>query len=532
MFRGFHTMLWLKAKHLRAELNFWLWAAGVDLDDAQDMMERLYLLYVALLASAAIGACWVWLLGLVTGSAYTEGAVTAAITADVARALAAGALVIPACATALWLMGAGWRAPWSPSAPDAAWLAQLPIAVAGWSTLELAPHLLTRGVIAGCIGYLIASYTVTAAGQEATLAACLPYALVAGLVTGTGYTLAWLMGEIRIRAGRAKRYVLALCSVAAGAALVALSITAFPLVATFAGMLLPGGAPALPIIFAIALLAATVAASALFARRLTPALLTREAATDASLYAVRRMAVYNPKLYKSLVRSQRAAFRRPFGRMPRAQGRAAILARAVISTVRHYEALPQVILAGAFVAPMGVLLLSGALARQSAAFGLLGGEIGARIMGAASWIMLAVSGLDAQRSLARVFLADTRNRFMRDHLPVPTLVLFVLGTLPAVVVALAASAVVSIAAVFLGTSVVDAFALFFGDAALVVTLACCGAMAAEDPTRNRARLSCEAMTAIAAALCALAAALAPAGCYAPAFWVVTALVAAISCTRM
>lgn len=532
MFRGFHTMLWLKAKHLRAELNFWLWAAGVDLDDARDMTERLYLLYVVLLASAAVAACWVWVLGLVTGAAYTEGAEMAAITADIARAVAAGALVIPACATALWLMGAGWRAPWSPSAPDAAWLAQLPVTIAGWSTLELAPRLLTRGAIAGCIGYLIASYTVTAAGQEATIAACLPYALAAGLVTGAGYALAWLMGEVRIRAGRAKRYMLALCGAVAGAALVALSIAAFPLLEGFVGMLLPGGAPALPIIVAIALLAATIAASALFAQRLTPAFLTREAATDASLYAVRRMAVYNPKLYKSLVKSQRASYRRPLGRMPRAQGRAAILARAVISTVRHYEALPQVILAGAFVAPMGVLLLSGALASQSAAFGLLGGEIGARIMGAASWIMLAVSGFDAQRSLARVFLADTRNRFMRDHLPVPTPVLFMLGALPAVVVALVASAAVSVAAAYLGTPPNEVVALFFGDAALVVMLALCGSLAAEDPARNRVRLSCEAMTAIAATLCALAAALAPAGCYALAFWLVTALVAAISCTRM
>ena len=524
-------MLWLKAKHLRAELNFWLWAAGIDLDDARDMTERLYLLDVVTLVAVGAGACWIWVLGLVTGSAHTEGA-QAAITTNVAHALAAGALVIPVCATALWIMGAGWRAPWSRSAPDTAWLAQLPVTIAGWSTLELVPHLLTRGAIAGCIGYLIASYIVTAAGQEATLAACLPYALVTGLVTGAGYALTWLMGEVRIRAGRAKRYVLALCGAVAGVALVALSITAFPLVASFAGMLLPGGAPALPIIFAIVLLVATIAASALFAQRLTPAFLTREAATDASLYAVRRMAVYNPKLYKSLVKSQRVSYRRPLGRMPRAQGQAAILARAVISTVRHYEALPQVILAGAFVAPMGVLLLSGALASQSAAFGLLGGEIGARVMGAASWIMLAVSGFDAQRSLARVFLADTRNRFMRDHLPVPTPVLFVLGSLPAIAAGLIASAAVSAAAVFLGTSIEGACALFFGDAALVVMLAFCGSLAAEDPARSRARLSCEAMTAIAAILCAAAAALVPAGCYALAFWAVTALVAVISCTRM
>lgn len=153
-------------------------------------------------------------------------------------------------------------------------------------------------------------------------------------------------------------------------------------------------------------------------------------------------------------------------------------------------------------------------------------------MGAASWIMLAVSGFDVQRSLARVFLADTRNRFMRDHLPVPTPVLFMLGALPAVVVALVASAAVSVAAAYLGTPPNEVVALFFGDAALVVMLALCGSLAAGDPARNRTRLSCEAMTAITAALCALGAALAPAGCYALAFWLATALVAIISCTRM
>ena len=89
--------------------------------------------------------------------------------------------------------------------------------------------------------------------------------------------------------------------------------------------------------------------------------------------------------------------------------------------------------------------LSGELAGQIAALGLLGGEIGARVMGAASWIMLVVQGADVQRALARVFIADTRNRFIRDHLPVSTPVLFAFATLPALAVALVASAAVSAA---------------------------------------------------------------------------------------
>ena len=43
------ALLWLEAKHLRAELNFWLWAAGTDLDEARDVAERVYLAYLVVI---------------------------------------------------------------------------------------------------------------------------------------------------------------------------------------------------------------------------------------------------------------------------------------------------------------------------------------------------------------------------------------------------------------------------------------------------------------------------------------------------
>lgn len=521
MFRGLATVLWLKGRHLRAELNFWLWAAGADLDDTRDAMERIYLLYIVAIAAAAAGACWLWLLGLVCGAAEVEGAEMAALTADLARLAAGAAIAIPAWIGAVELVRAAWRAPWVPTAPDAAWLAQLPVPVAGWSACELVPRLLVRGVVGGLLGYLVAAYAATACGLGAGPGACLPYALAMGLGVSAVHALAWLAGEARIRAGREGRRVPLAVAGAAAIALAVLPVIAFPQLVAAAGALSEGTTEGAAIVLAAS--AATgicVAAGLLFARTITPAQLTRVAAADASLYAVRRMAVYDPKLYRSLVRSQRSAVRRPFGRMPRARGSAAVLARAAISTVRHCETLPQLLLAGAFVAPLGALLLSGALASQSAALGLLGGEVGARVMGTASWIMLAVQGADVQRALARVFIADTRNRFIRDHLPVSTPVLFAFATLPALAVALVAFAAVSAAGAALGIPAIDALALFLGSAALDLALALCGAASAADPARGRIRLSCEAATAIVAVACALVAALAPAAWYAAGFWAV------------
>ena len=516
--RGFDIAIWLKSKHLRAELNFWLWAAGTDLDDARDGMERLYLAYVALIVLGAAAACWLWLLDLATGAASAGGL-------QVAGAVAGGALALPACATAAWIVGAAWRSPWSPSAPDVAWCAQLPVSIAGWSVAELLLRLLTCVVAAGCAGYLAAACALAAAGLEANLATCLTYAAAVALATGAGRAFAWLVGEVRIRVGRAGRPVLVPCAVAAGAALVGLSLSLLPQLAVLSRTMLADGNLA-PALAATGALLAGIAASALFAKRLTPALLSCEVSGDASLYATRRMAVYDPKLHRSLAKSRRAAARHPIGRMPRACGHAAVLARAAISLVRHYETLPQLIFAGAVVAPMGAVLLSGSLASQSAALGIMGGEAGARILGAASWIMLAVQGPDTQRALARTFLADTRYRFMRDHLPVPTPLLFVLGTLLALAVAVGSSAALAAGAVCLGMPPIDGAALLAGSIALDLALALCGSVSAADSARGRIRLSCETGTALVAAACALLATLLPAAWYPAAFWTVAALAAA------
>ena len=528
MYGGLSTMLWLKRKHLRAGANFWLWAAGADLDDTRDLSERIYLLYVAVIVCGCAVACWLWILGLVTESARADSPEMAAATADVAPLVAGAALALPVCAAALWSVRAVWRSPWAASAPDAAWLAQTPVALAGWNLVELVPRMAARSLVGGAAGYLVAVFAATALGAQIDPTTCLPYAVTAGLMTGAAYTLAWIVGEIRLRMAGRRRLALVCVIAAAGIALVVTAVALLPRFTGLAHALIVGklGACA-PIAAAVGTLL-LIATAALVACALPSFALTYDAG-DASAYAVRRMAVYNPKLYRTLIKSRRAARRRPIGHMPYTRGTATVLARSAISLVRRYDMLPQLVGTGIFLAPMGVALLSGSFAEMSAALGMLGGATGGRILGAASWLLFALSCSELPRAIARTFVDDMGNRFMRDHLPVSTPALLALDVLPSLAVAVAASLLVCIPLIW-SAGVMSALGTFSSALALDIVLALCGALDAAEHAPGKPHLSCESALGLTAVTMALIAAIIPA-CLAPlAFWI-TAAAAAIMVLR-
>ncbi|MDM8299569.1 hypothetical protein [Collinsella tanakaei] len=530
MFDGLSTMLWLKRKHLRASANFWLWAAGADLDDTRDLSERIYLLYVAVIVCGCTVACWLWILGLVTGSAQTDSPEMAAVTADIAPLIAGAALALPVCAAALWSVRAAWRAPWAVSAPDAAWLAQTPVALAGWNLVDLVPRMAARCLMGGAAGYLVAAFVATALGTQTDLVTCLPYAMTAGLMTGAAYTLAWIVGEVRLRMVGRRRLALVCAIAAAGIMLVVTTGALLPRFAGIAQAPIFGKPGASAPIAAAAGTLLLVATSAVVARTLPACALTCDAG-DASVYAVRRMAVYNPKLYRSLIKSRRAARRRPIGHMPCIRGTATVLARSAISLVRRYDMLPQLLGAGAVLAPMGVALLSGSLAEMSAASGMLGGATGGRILGAASWLLFALSCSELPRAIARTFTDDMGNRFMRDHLPVSTAALLALDALPALAVTAAASLLVCTPIAW-GSGIVSALGAFSSVLALDIVFALCGALDAAERTPGRPRLSCESALGLTALVSAAACALMPPELVPFAFWATAAIVGLVTVTAL
>ena len=508
-------LLWLQRRHARAELNFYLWAAGADLDDQGDLVERLYLLYVVALLGAAAVAGWLWVIGLVEGAVAPIGqsAEMRAISADLVLMAAGAALALPLLCAAAWCVRAAWTPPLQLSAPDRAVLAQAPVRAELWALISMAPQL-TLACAAGIVGgYLVADAAVLAMGGVPGPAACLPYALALGLGLAAARAAAWAVGMARLRLGRAARVPLTLGAAAAAAALALLALICQPAARGAASALL--SAPAGPILAAAVAAAAGLAlVAAAAAHRLPARSLTVEAAADADLYAVRRMALYSPQLYRDLRRRARAAQRRPIGRMPRWNGPAAPLARAAVSAVRRYDTLPRILATGALLAPLGAYLLGGeALAQTAASLGLLGGAAGGRILGAASWALMALRATDLPRELARVYRDDAANRLVRPHVPFSPFTLFALDTVPALAMTAAASCAAAFVAGPAGGPGLFACAL-----ALDVVLACCGAFDTVESRPGRLRVSCEAGLVVAAVLLAILSAAVPAPYTPLAFW--------------
>ena len=523
------ALLWLEAKHLRAELNFWLWAAGTDLDEARDVTERVYLAYLVVIVGAAVTACWLWILGLVVGAAQASSPQEAALLADLGRLIAGAALVLPATAAAAWTVRAAWRAPWIPSPPDVAWLTQQPVSIISWSAIELAKRIVVRAVVCTCAGYLVAAFALASAGGAPTLPSCLPYGATLGLACSAAYAIAWHVGITRVHVGRERRPMLVIAALIGATGLICASAVSFPAAQEVALDLLRGNP--MPLLAASAIFLVAVLSALLAARVLTPATLASEAATDPSLYTVRRMAIYNPKAYRALAKSRRDARRSPRIHLPRAQGSLAILARSSISLVRQIAVIPALIAAGALIAPLGAALLSGTLAQASTTAVILGGETGARILGAASWILLAINSSEAPRTLARVFIADVRNRFFREHLPVSTQVFFAWDVLPGLIVATLSSIAVSLCMEALGVSADKTFAFVLCAIALDVSFACIGALDVVDLMPKRVRLTCESATAILAVVIAAASALMP-NAVPLAFWIGTVATATLAAVQL
>lgn len=440
------ALLWLETKHLRAELNFWLWAAGTDLDEARDVTERVYLAYLVVIVGAAVTACWLWILGLVVGAAQASSPQVAALLADLGRLIAGAALVLPATAAAAWTVRAAWRAPWIPSPPDVAWLTQQPVSIISWSAIELAKRIVVRAIAYTCAGYLVAAFALASAGGAPTLPSCLPYGATLGLACSAAYAIAWVIGITRLRLGRSRRLALTIVVLIGAAALVCVAAVLFTTCQNIALDLLHGN--------------------------LVPLL-------GASIFFI-----------------------------------AAILFAA-----------------GALIAPLGAALLSGTLAQASTTAVILGGETGARILGAASWILLAINSSDAPRTLARVFIADTRNRFFREHLPVSTQVLFAWDVLPGLIVATLSSIAVSLCMEALGVSADKTFAFVLCAIALDVSFACIGALDVVDLMPKRVRLTCESATAILAVVIAAASALMP-NAVPLAFWIGTVATATLAAVQL
>lgn len=438
-------LMWLRVRHARTFLMRAMHIVGTDIQSDRDLGERAYQLYASAALLVVFALMWFWAIDTVEKA-------FAALGPAVAAALLPLALLAP---TAVFAVAAvqGLRAsPLKFSHPDVTYLVSSAVRSTALVGTAFAASALAGGIVAALAGYLLGVGMAAALGGFAhplAMALCAAGAVVAALGGG------WLVGVARLALARGRWRRVALAGIALTAAAVAalagvLAMAAAPLVLAGSGFVAPVCAGAL------ALVAAQAAGLALLARR---ADLVR-AVEDSSLYADLQpfgpFSPVDPVVVGDYRRRCKLARRGPRLRLSATTGPGALVARSTLSLVRQYEGIPDLLMLGAFVTPLGVAATGGAF-----------GSVGLLF-----WLAVLVLMPQGRREATRAFRDDVRVRLVRDRLPFGTLALLMLDSLPAfAVVSLLSCAVVPFV-VPAGTSVAAALALAL--ALNAATLLSCG----------------------------------------------------------
>lgn len=435
----------LRLRHLRSGARFLLFAGGTDIDEERGFLDRAYQLYLLIFLAVSLALSWSQVIDVVAGMAAGIGAATSSW-------LAAELLVLmPALAILVWGVSGLRETPLRLTSPDIAWLSRVV------RPEELFVVQLVGSVACVCaIGALVGTVLATLAAEPwpAWMAAASLALLTARL---------FALDAVLPRSGaepRARRVV----TVFAGVTVVALGVG----LAVASGFL----APYVTRLFTPYALFVAIFVDAIL---LTGAVNWSGKANmafvvdDNELYAARQslrfLSLVNSGAYKEACRRRRAGR----GRQTRRtwhfwNGRAALVSHAIVSLLRRPTSVLGVLQWGLLLVPLGALLIAAQI------------DVGVLL----AWYLSSALALRNPSEIAHVFREDCRNRLVRSQLPVGPLGLLVLDSLPAIVIALGASAAVAApAAGFLGLEWLPCVLLAWAMVAALVLSA-----AFDDPQRG------------------------------------------------
>ena len=395
------SMLRLRLRHARAELNRLLFATGMDLDEADNLMDRLYLLYV--LALLFVWACLSW-------SALRSQLAQALLPLGVEGAsLVLAALPLFSLA---YLSFASIRslcvAPWTLCLADLLMFSGCAAATRGLLLIELAMSVL-RASLAGAALALLVSSSI----REAPVAVC---CLFLALLMSASSLLSWALGLMRLEGGGEVAAPLGKILVPM---LLVWTISLLPLLLHQAlSSLLPAVAVVL-----LALLPLLALWCVRLSGRTCLPFLAEESLVQVDRRALLAMATTLPQSYARLRRQRRNERRGPIGSISIPSGPLALLAHGALSLLRHYESLPGL------VAWVGIMVPAG--------LPMLGGRASATLL--LPWIAAcSLRSLDA-RVIGGCFLDAQELRALRCPLPFGTLALLFFSSLPALALSFALS---------------------------------------------------------------------------------------------
>lgn len=465
----------LEARHLRSGLRWAFYAAGTDLQEDRELSERLYQVYVVVIAAVVAALSWGQVIALVEVARSGLGTALSASLAAVALVAAPALMVLVGGISGLR------ESPLRLSAPDAAWLARTvrPEELLVVQLVKSAALCAAAGALGGSLlGVLATGFLAT--GSLAAWALAGAAVLVLARLFALGVALPRSAAEPRRR--RAVTVCAAVAVILAGGALLAASV---PL-AAFVPSLVVGGP--LPSVAALACGALLVAGAVGCARRADMAFVISDNATYIMRRSLGALALVDLGAYREACRRARSPHRLHRARRTWrfGAGRRAALSHALASLVRRPSAALGLLGWGGCLVPAGVLLMAGRV------------NVGVLL----AWLLCAGQTLREPLELSSVFRDDCRNRLARSLLPFRPLELLVIDSLPALAVTLSASVAVTWAgAAALGMSVPPAVLL--ACAFDVAALLACGL---DDPARagrrGSARVTSAACT-LATLLCAV-----------------------------
>lgn len=440
--RDLLLLLWLRVRHARWTLDSAMHLVGAGIDEG-GWSERVYQLYAVGIVFSSFALMAAALVDAIQG--VFAGVGVAACALVVQTALLAPAIVLMVCGIA------GVRtSPLKLSHPDIAYLAASAVSARALVAVAVGVQALGGAIVGGAAGFLLGVALESAGALALPPAAA---ALSGAALAAAAVVASWIAGIVRLGNMRwswlntATAVVILVAFAAVWGGLV--------LCVSPAALLAPVAFAALGVTSAVVIVTAS-AVLALLAPRADITRVIDENSLHADLCQFGALSPLDRNDIAEYRRRRKLAARPARFSLPRGEGRCVLVQRAVLSHARQYGGLPNLMMQGAFVVPLGVLALAGA------------GDPALFVF----WLSAAVLFTQGVREATRAFRDDMRNRLVRDRLPFGVLELLVFDSLPAFILTTAIACIVVAVAPPAGVSLLAAVTL----AVLVnaASLLCCG----------------------------------------------------------
>jgi hypothetical protein len=397
--RDIPAVLWLRWRQFRDGAVYWLRVLGYQPND-ESFSGRIYVLYLLGIGFIWFGTVWTWAFDQANlfGSFLTPDALAGWLTT----------LPILGLLAQIWVFVTALRStPLKLSFSDMAYIAGSPISPTAPVSVGFFRQILLRLILLSVGVALLSVMLVRPTGSNLGLPAVLRALVAIVPFILLTWSLAWLLGILRLIDSRIGRlsYLWLAPILLIGLVYLLPDVVLWPGRAFLLYIydLLPGWVLPFVLLLAVAFIAALIRWSS----RINMVQASDESVVHARIQALGLMAYRNPQLQFRIRMQTAQAGRKPWLKLPKAQGLWMLVTRAGLSYVRHPWLLLATMLWGGLLTHFAVLTIVNSFPPQVWI----------------AWVLLV--SIVPPQGLLHVFQVDLEERFLRQFLPVNGFQLFV-----------------------------------------------------------------------------------------------------------